>query len=261
MIKNITAPLSIGQASANYTLKGASGFGSANVEVVKWNRPGFHGVKTPKSFWRERALRLIIGVRADSSATYETKRRDLEASFDTPHNGLTLLQFVTQGGLALQSYFQLSAPIQAPFNPGEVTIGNFRIELVAEDPVLYSQTETTTEITFTAGSGTVTNGGNSPVYPTVRIYGEVTNPGLVNTTLGLTLSFSGLTIAAGHYIEIDMLNETIKYDGSTNYYSYVNSDDFSWLKVGANAITVSGTVGSSGDRLVRFYHHNGYIGI
>ena len=54
MIANITSPLAIGQASDYYTLKEAEGFGSASVEVVKWDRPGFHGIKTPRAFWRER---------------------------------------------------------------------------------------------------------------------------------------------------------------------------------------------------------------
>jgi len=77
MISNITYPIALGQATANYVIKEAEGFGSGDVEVMKWNRPGFHGVKTPRAFWRERIMRLIIGVRASTSAEYETRRRDL----------------------------------------------------------------------------------------------------------------------------------------------------------------------------------------
>jgi len=73
MITNITAPLAIGQSSEYYTIKQAEGFGSGGVEVVKWDRPGFHGVKTPRAFWRERIIRLVIGVRAPDSATFEQK--------------------------------------------------------------------------------------------------------------------------------------------------------------------------------------------
>jgi hypothetical protein len=261
MIANITSPLSIGQASAYYTLKEAEGFGSAGVEVVKWDRPGFHGIKTPRAFWRERVMRLIIGVRSSTSADYETRRRALEAAFDFPRDGLTWLKFTTQGGLSLQTQVQLNAEIQAPLVSGEVTIGDFRIELIAEDPVFYSQTETATDIAFSAGSGTVTNSGNSAVYPVIRVHGAITDAVITNTTLGKTVSFTGLTISAGNYVDIDMLNETVLYNGITNYYSYISSDDFWWLAEGANTITISGTIGGSGNRKVTVTFRAGYVGI
>ena len=261
MISNITAPLSIGQASSYYTLKHAEGFASGGIEVVRWNRPGFHGAKTPRAFWRERIMRLIIGVRASTSATYEQKRRDLQEAFDFPRNGLTWLKFTTQGGLALQTRVQLNAPIQAPLMAGEVTIGDFRIELIAEDPVFYSQTEQEVDITFAAGSGTLTNSGNAPVFPTARIHGNVLNPSILNSGFGYTVSFSGVTIAAGSYYDIDMLEETVEDESGVNRYSYVNSDDFFWLTKGANAIVLSGTAGGSGLRKVTFTYRDGYLGV
>jgi hypothetical protein len=261
MIANITAPLTIGQSSSNYTLKEAEGFGSAGIEVVKWDRPGFHGVKTPRAFWRERIMRLIVGVRADTSANYETYRRALEAAFDFPRDGLTWLKFTTQGGLALQTQVQLNSGIQAPLVAGEVTIGDFRIELIAEDPLFYSQTLSTQNITFATGSGTITNSGNAPVYPTIRIYGSVTDPVITNYTLGKTVSFTGLTISAGDYIDINMLNETVVNQSGTNRYEYINSDDFWWLKEGGNLITISGSLGGSGERKITASYRNGYLGI
>jgi len=261
MIANITAPLTIGQSSNYYTLKEAEGFGSAGVEVLKWDRPGFHGVKTPRAFWRERIMRLIIGVRSSTSADYETRRRALEAAFDLPRDGLTWLKFATQGGLALQSQVQLNAEIQAPLRGGEVTIGDFRIELIAQDPLFYAQSQTATDITFATGSGTVANGGNAPVYPVVRVHGAVTDPVITSTTLSKTVSFTGLTIPAGEYVDIDMLNETVINQASVSKYEYVNSDDFWWLAEGNNTITISGTVGGSGDRKITVTFRAGYIGI
>ena len=261
MIANITAPLAIGQSSSYYTLKQAEGFGSGGVEVTKWNRPGFHGVKTPRAFWRERIMRLVIGVRANTSVLYETKRRDLQEAFDFPRNGLTWLKFTTQGGLALQTQVQLNASIQAPLAAGETTIGNFRIELIAEDPVFYSQTEHETDITFTAGSGVVANAGNAQVFPTVRIHGNVEDPSIQNSTLSRTVSLTGITIGAGNYYEVDMLEETVEDQTGASKYSYVDEDDFFWLAKGNNTITLGGTPGGSGDRKVTLYHRDGYLGI
>ena len=261
MIENITAPLSIGQSSEYYTLRGAEGFGSGGVETVKWNRPGFHGVKTPRAFWRERIMRLLIGVRASSSAVYEQKRRELEAAFDLPRKGLSWLKFTTVGGLDLQTKVQLNAPIQAPLVAGEVTIGTFRIELIAEDPIFYSQTETETDITFVAGSGTISNGGNVPVFPSVKVHGNIEDASIENSGLNKTVSLSGITIAAGSYYDISMLDETVEDENGVSKYSYIDSDDFFWLTTGDNSIVLGGTSGSSGYRKVTFTYRNGYLGI
>lgn len=261
MITNITYPLAMGQASDYYTIKQAEGFASGDIEVVKWNRPGFHGIKTPRAFWRERIMRLVIGVRASTSAVYEQKRRDLEEAFDFPRNGLTLLKFTTLGSLSLQCYVQMNSALQGSLNAGEVTIGDFRIELVAEDPNFYSQTLQSTDILFSAGSGTLTNSGNSPTFPTVRVHGNVTDPVITNSTTGRTVSLSGLTIASGHYVDIDMLEETVKDEVGTSIFDYVDDDDFFWLSKGSNTITISGTLGGSGYRKATFSYRDAYIGI
>jgi len=261
LIANITAPIVIGQSSSYYTLREAEGFGSAGVEITSWNRPGFHGIKIPSAFWRERIIRLIIGVRAADSATYEQKRRDLQEAFDFPRNGLTWLKFTTQGGLELQCQVQLNSQIQAPLRGGEVTIGTFRIELIAQDPVFYSQTETEEDITFADETGIITNSGNAPIFPTVKIHGSIQNPGIQNATIGRTLSLDGITIAAGHYYNVDMLEETIKDEVGTSRYSYINSDDFFWLDKGNNTINLTGTPGGSGYRKATFTYRNGYLGI
>ncbi|MCK5017158.1 MAG: phage tail family protein [Candidatus Peribacteraceae bacterium] len=261
MIANITTPIALGQATANYVIRDATGFGSGGVEVVKWNRPGFHGIKTPRSFWRERIMRLIIGVRADTSTAYETKRRDLQAAFDLPRDGLTTFKFVTQGGLELQCDVQLNAQIQSPLRAGEVTIGEFRIELIAEDPLFYSQTEDTDDITFVSGSGVVSNDGNAPVYPIIRIHGNVTDPVITNTTINKTVSFSGLAIGAGEYVDVDMLNETAVDQLGDSVFDTIDSDDFWTLAEGSNTITISGTLGGSGDRKITVIYRDGYIGI
>lgn len=261
MIKDITTPLAMGQSSDYYTILQAEGFGSASVSLTKWARPGFHGIKIPRSYWRERVMRLVIGIRASDVSTYEQKRRELQAAFDLPRDGLTWLKFETQGGLKLQTQVHLNSQIQAPLNPGEVTIGKVRIELIAEEPVFYSQTESTDEITFASGTGTVNNGGNAPIFPTVRIHGNVGNPAVENNTLGRTVSISGFTVAAGEYLDLDMLNELVEDQVEDSKYSYIDDDDFFWLTEGDNTINLTGSTGGSGYRKVVFTYRDGYMGI
>jgi len=260
MISNITAPLAMGLNSDYYTIREANGFSSAGVSVSKYNRPGYHGIKIPRAYWRERIMSLIIGIRASDSATYEEKRRDLQEAFDCPRNGLTWLKFTTTGGLALQIQVQLNSGIQAPLQAGEVTIGTARIELIAEDPIFYSQTENEEDITFASGSGTINNGGNAPVFPSLKIHGNVENPSVENVGLGMTISFT-TTITAGSYYDIDTLDEIVEDETNTSQYSNINEDDFFYLKKGDNEITLDGTPGASGYKKVTFTFRDGYLGI
>jgi len=145
----------------------------------------------------------------------------------------------------------------------------FLLPLVAEDPRIYSQTQqsqdtefvlaggggglvfpATLNITFAEGSsdgaGTFTNGGDAPSYPVVQIHGPITSPVLRNVTTGKTMFINsgGLSIAAGSYAEVDMLNETIRLNGSASQplVAYVNelTSSFWPLEPGANTIRLSG---------------------
>jgi hypothetical protein len=46
--------------------------------------------------------------------------------------------------------------------------------------------------------------GNAPTYPVIRITGPAQNAVLTNATLGLKIDFTGTTIAAADYYEIDL---------------------------------------------------------
>ena len=254
--------LTIGQTSTYYKIKEALGFDSGDVSLVQHDRPGFHGSKIPRAFWRARTMRLLIGVKSSTISDYNTRRRALLAALDLPRDGETTMQLTTTDDLLLQCGVHLAGKIDAPLLRGQVTIGEAWIPLIAEDPNLYSQTLTQTNITFAAGSGTVSNGGNAPTYPIVRVHGAVSGTiTITNTTLGRTVSFTGLSLAAGEYMDIDMLNETVTKNDSTNLYEYVDSDDFWWLAEGSNTITISASIGGSGERKITVSYRNAYTGI
>lgn len=263
-MKTITInSLTMGQTSSYYTIKEAYGFDSADLEIVRFERPGFHGEKIPRAFWRARVMRLLIGIKSTTIADYNTKRRALLNAFDLPRSGLTTMQFTTTDDLDLQCDVQLAGKIDAPLLRGEVTMAReVWIPLIAEDPNLYSQTLSQDDITFAAGSGIVNNGGNTPTYPTIRVYGDVSGTiAITNTTLGATVSFSGLSLGAAEYMDIDMLDETVVKNNGDNLYEYIVSDDFWWLAEGDNTITISATVGGSGDRKITLSYRDTYVGV
>ena len=264
MTKDLTINgVTIGQSSEYYSLREARGFGSGEVDFVRFERPGFHGSKVPRAFWRARVMRLLIGVKADSISTYAEKRRDLLEAFDLPRDGLTTMTFTTTDSLDLQCDVQLAGPIDAPLLPGEVTIGEMWVSLIAPDPLFKSQTLTETDITFAAGTGVINNTGGAPIFPSVKAYGDISGAiTLENDTVeGRVLSFTGLSLSSAEYVNIDMENETVLKNDLTNLYSYINSDDFWWLDKGNNTINISATEGGSGNKKITISYRIGYLGI
>jgi phage-related protein len=173
------------------------------------------------------------------------------------------MQFTTLDDLDLQCAVQLGGKIDALIRRGEVTMTTeVWIPLIAEDPNFYSQTLSEDDITFAVGSGVISNGGDAPTYPIVRVHGDVSGTiTLTNTTLSATVSFSGLALSSSEYMDIDMFNETVVKNNGDNLYEYIVEDDFWCLQEGDNTITISATVGGSGSRKITLSYRDAYLGI
>lgn len=96
-----------------------------------------------------------------------------------------------------------------------------------------------------AGMIRVTNAGNTDAYPVVRIHGPVTDPRLANETLDQRLEFSGLTIAAGDYVELDFREKTVQLNSNPGLpqsrYRYLDFAASQWWVL------------EPGENLIRFY--------
>jgi len=77
-----------------------------------------------------------------------------------------------------------------PSSPGE----GFTYQLVY--PIDYG-------IGGTSGQISVTNGGDLPVWPTIRVDGPCSDPKLTNETTGGVMSLSGFSLPAGQYATFD----------------------------------------------------------
>ena len=265
MISSLTINgLTIGQSSSYYTLREAQGFGTSDVEVVRYDRPGFHGSKVPRAYFRARTMRLRIGIKSTTVADYAARRRALLKAFDLPRDGLSTMTFTTSEPLSLQCDVQLAGSVEAPLLAGEVTMGEVWVPLIAPDPLFYSQSLMETDITFAAGTGTINNTGDAPIFPSVRMYGNLDSGAdilLENNSLGRTLSFTGLFLDDAEYIDINMEDETTIKNDSSNQYAYIDSDDFWWLQEGNNVINLSATLGGGGERKITISYRLGYLGI
>ncbi len=258
----------------NYTIIGASGFESPPVEVAWHPFAGRHGATVHRSLYRARRSRIEFVMRAATAAAYATLRENFIKAWDLPRNGNTLVYFTTADGKQLQMTANLADVIDGGFQPGRMTSGGMRIELIVGDPSIYSQTlnEQTLApptpggvtiptvvpfaLSLTGGSVNISNGGNGPSYPALRITGPATTPTVRNSTLGIQFQIT-TNIASGHYVNVDPLEQTVLYDGATNYLQYF-SGDFWWLKPGTNQINFNTDDLTAA---LRIQWRNAYLGI
>lgn len=95
------------------------------------------------------------------------------------------------------------------------------------------------------GSVVVSNAGNVAAYPVLELYGPATDPRVENITGGGRLEFTGLTLGIGDFLEIDVRERTILFNGldGASRYAFLDFAASSWrgLELGP------------GDNLLRYY--------
>lgn len=151
----------------------------------------------------------------------------------------------------------------------------FQARLYAEDPRIYQaplQTvpvplavQVTSGFSFdfgfdfgfggVTGSGdgaTVTNTGNRPTPAIITIPGPVTDPQVINDTLGLTLQFI-ITLSASDVLTIDLGNKTVLLNGNTNRRNTLVEPNWFLLGKGATFFRYRAATIGSGPMTVSFY--------
>lgn len=96
---------------------------------------------------------------------------------------------------------------------------------------------------------TLTNSGDLDVYPKYIVTAGAsgcTNPSITNNTTGLTFKLSGLTLAAGEVVTIDMDARTATKQDGTNVLGYRSATSVMFpLTPGANSVTAAVDAGNA----------------
>jgi len=166
---------------------------------------------------------------------------------------LKTLKFTTCDNLQLQTDVEIEK-ILMPYNMDRRTI--VLIEAVAPDWRFYSQALKSNE--STAAEQTVTNAGNETTDPVIRINGPFTSATITNLTTGESFVITH-TVTAGHYIEIDTKNRTVKYDGDTSVFTSL-AGEFISMVPSANVFRFVRTGGGVGTSL-RITWRDAFLGI
>jgi len=157
----------------------------------------------------------------------------------------------------------------------ETSVGKISgvVELEALDPRVYALNEVQSQVglpiaqggrryprvypllfgaTNANGNLVITNDGNIPSPPILRIHGPVTNPYVLNSRVDRELRFMG-TIAQGDYLEIDTDTKSIRLNGSESRRTMLDPVSRWWTLVpGPNDIRFLARTNEVGARLEIF---------
>lgn len=113
-----------------------------------------------------------------------------------------------------------------------------------------------------AGAITYVNAGNYAAPFVARIYGPVTNPVIADSGGAWQVAFNGLTLLAGEYVIVDMLERTalVNNDATRNVYKFVDFASTVWgfLPPGSSTITFTG-VGLADPAYLQITARDAYI--
>jgi hypothetical protein len=164
-----------------------------------------------------------LDIIKSSQIDYESARSSLLNIFKPTSSPITLSFAMATGTFYLDCHYigQAAMPSAERIGWNQTMI----VELKANDPTFYDPsgeaynfvigagTDTMlvpTVVPMTIGASTIEasasiiNAGTVGVFPTIRVTGPITNCVITNNTTGDKLDFTGVTIAAAHYYDIDL---------------------------------------------------------
>jgi len=269
---------------------GDDGLGMAPLHRLSERGPLKHG-DTDRGYRLDaRMVRLVLAIVATTRASLFSKRSSLMGIF-SPVNTKVILQMALDAGTyRLDTHYvaQMAMPSSERLGWNQTVV----VDLKANDPTWYKSTgdsysfsvgagadlmEVPTVIPMSVGGTTVsatvpvTYSGNFPAYPRIRINGPIVSCVITNNSTGEKLDFTGTTISAGTYYDIDCRygHKTIVDNSGTNRISNLTSDsDLStWSLVpaptvlgGVNSITAFG-LSANQDTSVDINWTERYLGV
>jgi hypothetical protein len=211
-------------ASEGYFVLGTVGLGQSPVLRLETSGAQQHGATSRGFFLRPRNFALALGFEATSRNEYwNTRRQDLVRLF-RPNASPIQLKFTLPTSEVYQIDCHYIGGLDFPYTARVAYLESVTLELRAPDPTLYNPVESNEIFALGAGGSSFTvplpipwpigastldvtrpiaYTGSWSAYPIIRIVGPITNAKIENLTTEEVLDFTGTTITAGHWYEID----------------------------------------------------------
>lgn len=266
------------------------GAGMLPMHRLSERGPQQHGMTDRGYYYDPRYIILSLGVIGTSLADMETKRRNLISIFAPQTNSLQLKYTLPSGavryiechyldglnmphtntGTWLKEVVTLVCPDPTFYDPA-FNIGGFNISAGADTWVVPFEVPLTIGASTIDSDAAITYSGDADSYPIIRITGPANDPILTNETLDLKLDFTGGTVNAGDYYELDLRygRKTVVDSGGTAQISKLTSDsDVATFRIaadpdasgGINSLNFSCTGATTATKCDVIYYDR-YIGI
>jgi hypothetical protein len=239
-------------------------------------RPMEHGLYPSYTYYGRRIYHGEGALLDDTPTGYMQRRLALQSALILPPRAGIREPFqldMRYAGIvpSLRAMCTLDSAPELPMAVPNWSLTEFFISFKAFDPIIYSaQTLSTTAntpvitagvafpLTFpiaffgTSGSAVLsTNNGNILTYPTVTIYGPITNPRLFNVAKNEIMRFDGLILNAGDAVTVDFKDRVALSSAGGNAYGSITNDSTFWtLDPGDNQWTFTADAAASPSRAV-----------
>lgn len=258
------------------------GLGTGESRGSITNRPGQDGGDpSDEDFEGPHTIRMNVSFADDIGQPLGPLADALASPFAKKTDTIPLA-FWRYGDPAPRVYFVRPRRFSYNIDGAEWRLGIARglnLELIAPDPALYGLIKKsgilnipepaggrtyprTYPLTYGGGiSGDLNaqNDGNRKAWPTIKVYGPITNPSLRNNTTDQTLSFS-LVIGSGDFLEVDFRQRTVLLGGTASRYnSIVGFPDWWPIQPGSNFLTLLADSAGEGHYAEVFWR-DAYIG-
>lgn len=275
----------------NFYVLGHTGTGMMPVRRLEERGPLQNGVTDRGFRLDERTIILSMGISGSDLSDFYSKRTSL-LTIMKPRNTAGILRFTLGSTIRQIDAHYVGDALGFDDSARQYLWQRVGIALKCPDPRWYDPT--VHAVTFNLGGGsdaftvpyevpykmgastidldkTITYVGSVRSYPTIRITGPITNPVITHNGTGYKLDFTGTTIAAGDWYEIDLGygENTIKDKSGASVLDNLSDDsdlvEFAILPApdlagGVNSINVSGSSINESTKIdVNYYDM--YIGI
>lgn len=235
---------------------------------------GVRGSQYNRSLMDARPINIEWLVMESSMQNYILERQEAFNAFH-PDDGEGVLSIEVNSATTYEINCIPNSSPKIPERAGMYPTADAQVQLIANDPVIYSNQDivssnvtapsgggftfpATFPITFeSTSSGTITlqNLGNIDTYPVITLVDALTNPLIRNATTGEVIQLN-YTSSVGDVIEIDMKNRSIILNGVTSLLSdLVEGGEFWTLEPGSNQIILAtGSTSDTGYMTVTYRH-------
>ena len=240
---------------------------------------GVRGSNYNRSLSDKRAITIEWLILESSMTEFLDERAEVFSEFNAEASDSTGTLLVEVNDTTTYAINCAVASIELGTRAAPATYTYARAQLIAYDPVIYTQNYTTFSnidppggggaefplifpITFTtseSGQVTATNAGTLYTYPLVTLNGDLTNPLIANSTTGDYFQLN-YTIPSGSQVVIDFKNRTVMLDGVTNLITSIVAGSTWWvIEPGDNIISLqTASTGDTGNMTLTYreaYHY------